>query len=90
MHRCMALVLAALILGFWFALQRSQGEHARTSRNLMLLALLVQFGLGVSTLLYVVPVPLAVAHQGGALLLFSLILLVNHQLFRTPGRDALR
>ena len=35
---------------------------------------------GIATLLYVVPVSLAAAHQAGALLLLTLALLLNHGL----------
>jgi cytochrome c oxidase assembly protein subunit 15 len=39
--------------------------------------------LGITTLLYVVPIPLAAAHQAGALVLFSIALTLQHSL-RTP------
>jgi cytochrome c oxidase assembly protein subunit 15 len=42
--------------------------------------LIVQIGLGIATLLMVVPLPLAVAHQAGAMLLFTAALWVNHKL----------
>jgi cytochrome c oxidase assembly protein subunit 15 len=44
------------------------------------LALALQIALGVSTLLLRVPVPLAAAHQAGALLLFAAALWVSHEL----------
>jgi cytochrome c oxidase assembly protein subunit 15 len=42
----------------------------------------VQVALGVTTLLLGVPIPLAAAHQAGALLLFSLALWTAHELSR--------
>jgi cytochrome c oxidase assembly protein subunit 15 len=42
--------------------------------------LVVQISLGISTLLLVVPLHLAAAHQAGALLLFTAALWVRHQL----------
>jgi heme a synthase len=46
-----------------------------------LLALaLVQFGLGVATLLLAVPVPLAAAHQANAVLLLTAALVFRHTL----------
>jgi cytochrome c oxidase assembly protein subunit 15 len=47
----------------------------------LLLALLaLQVGLGIATLLLVVPVPLAAAHQAGAVLVFAAALNVAHAL----------
>lgn len=81
-HRCVAFVLVILIVGFWYAIRRTQHSNIGLSSNILLLFLAVQIGLGIATLLYIVPVPLAVAHQGGALMLFSLALYVTHQLHR--------
>lgn len=79
-HRCVAVLLTILTLGFWFATRRNKVSHVRLSCNVLLLLLAMQIGLGISTLVFVMPVPLAVAHQGGALLLFSLTLFVIYQL----------
>ena len=49
---------------------------------LLLGALLVQVVLGISTLLLHVPVALAAAHQGGAVLLLSAAVFVSHVLVR--------
>jgi cytochrome c oxidase assembly protein subunit 15 len=42
----------------------------------------IQISLGISTLLLVVPLPLAAAHQAGAVLLLTAALWVNYQLRR--------
>jgi cytochrome c oxidase assembly protein subunit 15 len=42
--------------------------------------LAIQVMLGISTLLLVVPVPLAAAHQGGAVLLLTAALWAGHEL----------
>jgi cytochrome c oxidase assembly protein subunit 15 len=48
---------------------------------LLLLALLiVQIALGISTLLLSVPLPLAAAHQAGAVLVFAAALNASHAL----------
>ena len=44
--------------------------------------MVLQVVLGISTLLLVVPIPLAAAHQGGAVLLLTAILNAAHQLRR--------
>jgi cytochrome c oxidase assembly protein subunit 15 len=54
---------------------------------LLLMALILQVGLGISTLILVVPLPLAVAHQSGAVILLSATLFALHGLKRmgTPA-----
>jgi cytochrome c oxidase assembly protein subunit 15 len=85
-HRAIAWLLALLIPVFWF-LARSQAMAPRVklAANLLLAALLLQLVLGIATLLLVVPVPLAVAHQAGAVLLFVAALTAAHAL-RVRGR----
>jgi cytochrome c oxidase assembly protein subunit 15 len=53
-----------------------------TSIHLLLAALALQIALGISTLLLIVPVSLAAAHQGGAVMLLTAALFLNHQLRR--------
>jgi len=53
---------------------------ARTGANVLLGLLALQITLGICTLLLVVPLPLAVAHQAGAMLLFAASLNVAHAL----------
>lgn len=48
---------------------------------------LLQVSLGVSTLIYLVPIPLAAAHQAGSLVLLTLALASGAAL-RRPGRVA--
>jgi len=83
-HRIGAYLCALLLLGLWFkARSLALGRPARLALNLMLLVLAVQFALGVSTLLLVIPVSLAVLHQGGALLLFATTVQFALRLHRT-------
>ena len=79
-HRSMAILLAILALGFWFAARRSQISSLHVSSNILLLLLAIQIGLGISTLIFVMPIPVAVAHQGGALLVFSVALFIIYLL----------
>jgi cytochrome c oxidase assembly protein subunit 15 len=55
-------------------------RRARIGAHLLLALLAVQITLGICTLLLVVPLPLAAAHQAGALLLFAATLNVVHAL----------
>ena len=66
-HRWMAKLVAVLVIIFWYRARRT--PHAAQAANLMLAVLFLQIILGISTLLFVVPIPLASAHQMGALLL---------------------
>lgn len=81
-HRTLAeiTVLVALI-GWWRARRHwTPALHAVAAMAVM------QVVLGIGTLVMVVPVPLASAHQMGALLLFTLCLLALHAECRGRGR----
>lgn len=88
-HRLLAYltVLGALALflgsGAWL---RHSALSLEARRVLLLVAgvALAQFALGLATLLLVVPIPLAAAHQAGALLLLTAILWAVHALRRVP------
>lgn len=71
-HRVLAVttVGAAVILRL-FLIGRLRSARQRAAADFMVAAVLLQLGLGIGTLLLVVPVPLAVAHQGGALLVLT-------------------
>ncbi len=87
-HRWLATALFVAVCVFWLW-SRSRALHfgARLAVHALLAAAILQFGLGLATLLYVVPTALAAAHQGGALLLFTAALVVNHEL-RSAGEIA--
>jgi len=80
-HRLMATILFLIIPTFWWLAIKSRPEpQLRTAVHLLLAALALQLTLGISTLLLVVPVALAAAHQAGAVLLLTASLYVSHQL----------
>ena len=80
-HRLIAWALAMLIPLLWWRVSRAAvSDPARLASHLLLGALVVQFTLGVATLLLAVPVALGAAHQAGALLLFAAALAVAHEL----------
>jgi len=82
-HRLLATLLFLIIpLFWWLSRQIKLPFRARLGVHLLLGMLALQITLGISTLLLHVPIPLASAHQGGALLLFSASLFVTHQLRR--------
>lgn len=88
-HRLIAWLLAFAVPWFWFKSRAAAlAPRARLACNLLLLALALQITLGIATLLHVVPVALAAAHQAGAMILFGIVLWVNHEL-RVMSRAAL-
>ena len=81
-HRLIAWSLALLVPLLWWRLGATTPMPPRVhaARHLLLAMLAIQIGLGISTLLMVVPLPLAAAHQAGALLLFAAALNLAHAL----------
>lgn len=77
-HRLLGWLLLCLIpiYSFWLG---KRAPALRRSAILLASLTLLQFSLGVFTLLYKVPVSLGAAHQGGAILLFGLTLWVSMQ-----------
>lgn len=80
-HRLLAWTLLALIP--WFALRVWRDfPTARPAALAMASWLLIQASLGIGTLMLRVPVPLAAAHQAGAMILFALVIWTNHTIRR--------
>ena len=82
-HRLIAWLLLLLISGLWVASRAaSVPSRAKLASHFLLAALGMQFCLGVATLLMRVPVGLGTAHQGGAVVVFALVLWFAHELRR--------
>jgi cytochrome c oxidase assembly protein subunit 15 len=82
-HRLLATVLFISIIIFYIAaVSKNPPARVKLALNLMLAMLFIQVSLGISTLLFHVPAALAASHQGGALLLFTIVLFVAHQIRR--------
>jgi cytochrome c oxidase assembly protein subunit 15 len=82
-HRILATILFLVIPALWLKTRKLELEPmAHISIHLLLAMLIIQLILGISTLLLVVPVPLAAAHQAGAVMLLTASLFVSHQLHR--------
>ena len=72
MHRLLGTVLAVAVIAFALLVQRSDADAVSRRLNLAFFGLiLLQYLLGVLTLLYFVPISLAVAHQALAMVLFG-------------------
>jgi cytochrome c oxidase assembly protein subunit 15 len=78
-HRLLAWGLAIAVPWFWLK-ARSAGTAARSRQaaSLLSLALGVQIALGVATVLLVVPVTIATAHQAGAIAVYLAALYCAH------------
>lgn len=84
-HRCLAIATLCAVVAYWAVLRRQTlPRRLRLPLDLMLGVALLQVGLGISTLLLAVPIPLAAAHQAGAVLLFTCGLLVLHGFKERP------
>jgi len=80
-HRLLAWVLLFVVPWLWLRVRRSGADPAaRLGADALLGLVALQFGLGVATLLAVVPVGLAAAHQGVATLVFAAALFTAHGL----------
>ena len=81
-HRIIAWLLAFTIPVLWWKLGTTYGlpARARVGGHLLLTLVVMQIALGIATLLLVVPIPLAAAHQAGAVLVFAAALNVAHAL----------
>lgn len=78
-HRVLAVTLFVLVVAMWWRARRmALPARARRVVGLVPAAAVLQVALGISTLLLVVPVSLAAAHQAGALVLLTALLLSAH------------
>ncbi|MEX2310930.1 MAG: COX15/CtaA family protein [Rhodospirillales bacterium] len=80
-HRWLAISTFMVIIVTWW-LARNGGAVIRKRSNILLLIAFIQVLLGILTLLLVVPVPLAAAHQAGAVALFLSSVWLRHGMQR--------
>lgn len=82
-HRILTTLIFISVVAFWFkTLNQELPGRTRIVLHCLLAAVILQVTLGISTLLLVVPVPLAASHQAGALILLTAMLWARHE-FRT-------
>ena len=85
-HRVLATLVFFSVATLWLvSVRQSLPATVRNSLHALLAAALLQVILGISTLLLHVPVPLAVAHQGGALLLLTVLVYTRHRMLQAPA-----
>jgi cytochrome c oxidase assembly protein subunit 15 len=84
-HRLIGWLLAFLTPWLWWRMRTQVTDtRVRCAADLLLAMLVIQIALGIATLLLFVPIPLAAAHQGGAVLLLAAVINATHAL----GREA--
>lgn len=87
-HRMLAYVLILYMPFLWYRAQKfSLSPRTRMAFHIMLVLFILQITLGITTLIYEVPVSLGAAHQGGALLVLTSVLYAMHELRK--GRQSL-
>jgi cytochrome c oxidase assembly protein subunit 15 len=91
-HRVLAMTTLLAAIGIGIAGRKSPSPRIRTLSAAVAGMAFLQVILGVSTLLLVVPITLAAAHQGGAVILLTLALCLAHaarsSAVLTPARAA--
>ncbi|MDG2319322.1 MAG: COX15/CtaA family protein [Rhodospirillaceae bacterium] len=76
-HRALGIVLACLVTLMWWRIkQAGHTGQIKFVADCVFAMAFVQAGLGITTLLMTVPLPLALAHQTGALILFTLSVII--------------
>lgn len=81
-HRLLAICSVILVFALWVK-ARQLPQNIRTRANMLLGLVFLQVSLGISTLILVVPIGLAAAHQAGAVLLLVAALWLRHGLRAT-------
>jgi cytochrome c oxidase assembly protein subunit 15 len=80
-HRVIALAVAVSVLALWARCHAADlPRRAQLASHALLVALGLQLALGIATLVLAVPVPLAAAHQAGAIVLFTAAVWLAHDL----------
>jgi heme a synthase len=86
-HRLLAVATAVVIAVVWAAGQgRVLQKPARAALHGLLVVALLQVALGIATLVLVVSLPLAAAHQAGAVLLLTAAIVFRHTMRRAAHR----
>jgi heme a synthase len=80
-HRCIGWLMVLLVVVLWlYSRKKDIQTGLRNSIRILMVMVVMQFTLGVLTLLYAVPVTLGVLHQLGALVVFTSAIFLNHQM----------
>jgi cytochrome c oxidase assembly protein subunit 15 len=81
LHRLIGFVLLAYTCVTWWSL-RQRGSQVRFACHAFLAAVIAQIALGAMTVMLHVPMPVAVAHQGGAYIVCAAAVVLCHMVLR--------
>lgn len=88
-HRVGAVVTAVYILVLsLFLMFKAKFYYLRVAAALMMLLLLVQFTLGILNVIYLLPITIAVAHNGVAALLLTTAFSLLHFTYKSPKEES--
>lgn len=88
-HRLLAITTFILIVLYWLRVRKTNlSKRVRMGVNALLHTASLQVALGISTLLLMVPIPLAAAHQATGMLLFAVSLYLCHGLSGGKAAEA--
>ena len=80
-HRILAIITFVMIFIYWFKMQKVDfSKQTKKGINALLHTGILQVILGILTLILVVPIPMAAAHQATGLLLFTVAIFNCHNL----------
>jgi len=87
MHRIFAYILFIVITIFCFSALKLKNNKFSKSVFYIFIALFLQMLAGIITILYIVPIPIALLHQFGAIILLSCLLWSYFLLKRADAKD---
>ena len=79
-HRTIAYIITILAAYLWWKLRSDPSTSVRFAANLVLFTVLLQVALGIFTIINMVAIPIAAAHQGGAVIALSAALYLLNRL----------
>ncbi|MDT1063263.1 COX15/CtaA family protein [Paracoccus sp. CPCC 101403] len=88
-HRMVAYLLTIFAVVIWLRARRSPHPVTRGAFTAMIAAVAVQVFLGIMNVMHASPLPLALSHQLGAVLLFTMIIRARHHA-RYPHETSIR
>jgi len=88
-HRMTGYLVAIFAIVVWMRSRKSPHKVTRSAFTVMIIAVAAQVGLGIMNVIHASPLDLALSHQIGAVILFSLILRARHHA-RYPIETSIR
>ena len=90
-HRVLGILMVCFTGCIWWRIRtQPHAQSVVTMANALLAMVVIQAGLGIATLLLVVPLALALAHQTGALIVFTLAVIMARMMHPAGKADKLR